>query len=91
MKRLLILAIILLFYGCTMRPTPIPDAQSSAAKLYREKCGMCHAVPHPKRHTFEQWQHMLTVMEKHAEKGSMVLLTDEEKKVLLEYLKKHSR
>ncbi len=91
MKRLLILTIILLFYGCTMRPTPIPEPDSDTARLYREKCGMCHAVPHPKRHTYEQWQHMLSVMERHAERGGMVLLTDEEKRMLLDYLKRHSR
>ncbi len=91
MRRLLILAMILLFHGCTMRPTPIPEPSSTAATLYREKCGICHAVPHPKRHTYEQWQHMMDVMERHARKGGMVLLTEEEKGVILEYLKRHSR
>ena len=92
MRRLLIVATVaLLFYGCAAKPTPIPEQQSSAAKLYRDKCGICHAVPHPKRHTYEQWQHMMAVMERHAKNAGTVLLTEEQKRVLLDYLKRHSR
>jgi hypothetical protein len=91
MKKSLLIASILLIAGCAVgRPTPIPDASSQAAGLYIEKCGPCHSVPHPKRHTFAEWEQIIVVMKKRMESKGMSF-TPEERKIVLDYLKEHSR
>jgi hypothetical protein len=47
-------------------------------------------VPHPKRHTFAEWEHIVTLMKVQMEKKGMSF-TPEERKVVMSYLKKHSR
>ncbi len=93
MKRTLLLGSITvgLIAGCAGSPTPIPDANSSAAVLYAEKCGACHAVPHPKRHTTAQWQHMLARMEERMAEIGMTALSTEERETLLSYLQNNAR
>jgi hypothetical protein len=91
MKKSLLMVSILLIAGCAAgRPTPIPDAGSPAARLYVEKCGPCHSVPHPKRHTFAEWEHIILMMKERMESKEMSF-TPEEKMIVLNYLKEHSR
>jgi hypothetical protein len=91
MKKAFILFILAVVSGCAGRPTPIPDPESENAKLYVAKCVLCHSVPHPRRHTYEQWEHIIMVMEKQIEHKKMAPLTKDEKAAILEYLRKHSR
>jgi hypothetical protein len=91
MKKMLLIAGVVFIFGCAVgRPTPIPGAGSPAATLYVEKCGPCHSVPHPRRHTFEEWQHIVPLMDKRMKSKGITFSTDE-KKVIMGYLKKHSR
>jgi hypothetical protein len=91
MNKLLLIMGTVFVAGCAAgRPTPIPDTGSPAARLYVEKCGPCHSVPHPKRHTFEEWEHIVTVMKERMESKGMSFTPEESKTVLL-YLKEHSR
>lgn len=80
-----------ILYGCAALPTPLPEGKSTQAKLFAKKCGACHSVPHPKRHTYEQWERMVSIMDMHSEKNEMELLSDKEKEEIMNYLKKHSR
>lgn len=91
MKKVLTLLIITMVAGCAGQPTPIPDASTEDAQLYAVKCGTCHSVPHPRRHTYPQWEHMMTVMEKQMEHKKVEPLTGEEKAIIMDYLKKNSR
>ena len=90
-KWLLFTAVLLFIAGCAGAPTPIPDAQSSAAQLYAAKCGSCHSVPHPKRHTTEQWQHVLTLMNQRIQENNKPGLTADEKLTIQTYLGDHAR
>ena len=91
MKKSLLLISMIFMAGCIAgRPPPIPEAGSSAAGLYVDKCGPCHSVPHPKRHTFAEWEHIIKVMEGLMDKQGMSF-TPEERKTVLSYLKNHSR
>jgi hypothetical protein len=91
MKKFLIILSMFFVVGCAVgRPTPIPDTGSPAAKLYVEKCAPCHSVPHPKRHTFEEWEHIIKVMKERMESKGMTF-TPEDEKVIMGYLKAHSR
>lgn len=91
MKKITILLTVLALGGCAGMATPLPDAQSSGARLFAEKCNACHALPHPKRLTAEQWRHILGVMEQRIHERGMPALTTEERKSILEYLQQHSR
>jgi len=70
--------------------TKIPDPDSPEARLYTERCTQCHSLPHPKRHRFHEWVHFVTLMKEPMEKKGTPL-SDEDKKVILGYLQKHSR
>ncbi len=90
-KHFTILGLIVLSAGCAARPTPIPDGSSPDASLYAARCGACHSVPHPGRHTAEQWEHMVDVMEKEMKHRNMTPLTPEEKETILGYLTRNAR
>jgi len=90
-KALMILFAFAASSACASAPTPLPEPGSAGAGVYASRCGVCHSVPHPKRHTYEQWKHMVRVMDKAREHKDMDPLTDEERGSILEYLKKHSR
>jgi hypothetical protein len=77
--------------GCAGGPTPIPDPDSAAAQLYIDKCSACHAVPHPKRNTVDDWHHLIPLMEQRMAERGKEPLTDEERETLMKYLDTHAR
>jgi len=77
--------------GCVSGPTPIPNAESPAAKLFVEKCGTCHAVPHPKRNSAEEWQHLIPLMEQRINERGMDALTNKQRETIQAYLQTHAR
>ena len=91
MKRILIFFVLVLIYGCAGRPTPIPEASSPEGELFSTRCGMCHSVPHPKRHTFKEWEHIIGVMDKEMKHRKMEPLADDEKTAILRYLERNAR
>lgn len=93
MKKLTGLAAMAIIFiaGCVSGPTPVPDAQSAEARLYTQKCGTCHSVPHPGRNTAAEWQHLFALMEQRMAERNMPPFTDEEKTILQNYLQSHAR
>lgn len=86
----LCLTLSLLIVGCRGNQ-PFPETGSYAALLYTGRCGMCHQAFHPQSHTYTGWTKVVPRMEKRAEDvGIRPLLTEEEKPVILNYLKKYS-
>ncbi len=77
--------------SCAGQMTPIPGMESNDAKLYSDKCSSCHSLPHPKRHTFKQWEHIVAAMEKEVKHKEMPPLTKNETSAILNYLKKYAR
>ncbi|MCF7822041.1 MAG: diheme cytochrome c [Mariprofundaceae bacterium] len=71
--------------------TPIPDADSPQAKVYAEKCSICHVLPHPKRLSFNGWKHMLTLMDQRIQERGLSPLEPEERKAIAAYLERHAR
>jgi len=88
----LLLAILLSpLLGCRPKPTPLPEPDTPGGKLYRARCSVCHSLPHPKRMRYAQWEHMLSVMDKRMEHRKMKPLSEEERRAILEYLKRNAR
>ena len=85
------LVVMLSVAGCASGPTPLPDAQSSAAALYAEKCGTCHAVPHPKRNTAAEWRRLFALMEQRMAERHVPPFSAEERETLLNYLQSNAR
>ena len=83
--------IVGLFYmtGCSMTQT-IPEPESPGAKLYLTKCTQCHGLPAPQRHTAEQWDHLLVMMQSFMDKRNLAFPEDE-KKQIRDYLHRNAR
>jgi hypothetical protein len=75
--------------GCSMTQT-IPESESPGAKLYLKKCTQCHGLPAPKRHTAEQWDHLLVMMQSFMEQRKLAFPEDE-KKQIRDYLHRNAR
>ena len=77
--------------GCTAGSITLPDAESSAAQLYSEKCSTCHALPHPKRHTASEWPPVFELMERRMSERYVTAFSAEQRSVLLGYLQDNAR
>ncbi len=91
MRILVFVLIVGLFYigGCsTIQIIPEPD--SPGAKLYIEKCTQCHGLPGPKRHTSEQWDHVLVMMSGFMNQRGLPF-PENEKKLIRDYLHRNGR
>ena len=89
--RPLIVAATMLLVGCATTGTPIPLPQSQAALLFADKCGECHAVPHPARHSADEWPHYVALMERRMAERNVTALSDAERQLILRYLSKYGR
>jgi mono/diheme cytochrome c family protein len=87
----IILYLSVLLTACAGAPTPIPDAESRGALIYAQKCSTCHSLPHPKRHRYAEWVTMVKLMEAHMQKDNTAPLTDQERSLILNYLKEQAR
>jgi len=90
-KRYLMMAACLASATPASAATPIPDADSPEAKIYAAKCSACHVLPHPKRLHFEQWRHMLQLMERRMKERNVPLPSETERQAIANYLKTHAR
>ena len=80
----------LLGVGCNMT-MKIPEESALEAKTYRSRCSLCHSLPHPRRHTAEQWTHLVDVMDKVSIKKKFPPLDEKTKSDILSYLHRNAR
>jgi len=84
-------ALLFFFAGCASSGFKIPDAESDGAQHFIERCSACHAVPHPKRHSADEWPHYVALMEKRMAQRGKTPLSDAARSLILEYLIQHAR
>jgi len=72
-------------------PLNIPGAGSTKALAYQTRCGACHGLPHPHRHTFAHWGHLLALMEVRIKGCGMDPLNADDRDAILAYLKNNAR
>ena len=88
-----LLAVLLLFFitiwslSCN---ASLPESESPAAQLYRQRCSQCHRLYGPSLLTAEMWTFMVSRMEQEMLRRGVPPLKAEEKQTILEYLQKHS-
>ena len=73
--------------GCN---ASLPEPESPAAQLYRERCAQCHRLYGPSLLTAEMWTFMISRMEQEMLRRGVPPLKVGEKQTILEYLQKHS-
>ena len=76
---------------CGRKLTPIPEMESPEAKVYITRCSGCHALPHPSRLDMVRWRKIIEVMKIRMKERGYPPMTEEEEKMILRYLQKHSR
>jgi len=82
---------VMIISGCASNGTPIPAPQSEAALLFADKCGECHAVPHPARHSADDWPHYVALMEQRMRERDIALLSEAQRQLILSYLSEYGR
>jgi hypothetical protein len=71
----------------------VPPGNSSdrPTQTFTAYCSACHDLPHPKRHTYTQWQVLIPVMEQRMKERGMAPLDERQRRDILAYLKQHAR
>ena len=68
----------------------LPEPDSPAAHLYRQRCSACHRLYAPQLLTAEMWGYMIPRMEQEMLRRRVPPLKADEKQTILEYLQKHA-
>lgn len=88
---------MVLFGACSQEASvPLTDAdypasETVAFKLYREKCGTCHAAPLPNKHDAAEWPSVLMRMEVRMISKKVAPLTTRETSIVQSYLEEHAK
>lgn len=67
-----------------------PEEGSPSHKTFTATCGTCHNLPHPGRHTADQWDHLLGMMVQIMDKENTPY-TREDMRTIRDYLHRNSR
>jgi hypothetical protein len=70
--------------------TRLPEPESAGAKLYVERCAVCHRAYNPGTMTIEMWKLVLDRMQGVMSRNGLRPLSPEETSVLLDYLRRNS-
>jgi hypothetical protein len=68
----------------------LPEVESPAAQLYRQRCSTCHRLYTPHALTAEMWGYMIDRMEQEMLRRRVPPLKADEKQIILEYLQKYA-
>lgn len=69
----------------------LPDINHAGARTYINRCSTCHSLPHPARHNYAGWQHIVPLMERRMVERGVAPLSDTERSTILAYLKDNAR
>lgn len=81
---------LLAIFACNT-VTPVPNSDSADAKIYVASCGSCHSVPHPRRHTKQQWEHVLKLMDRRIKERKFPPIKESDREQIRTYLLKYAR
>jgi len=85
----LILTILCLTAATPLWATEIPDADSAEAKVFSQRCSVCHSLPHPARLDWQHWRSILHLMKQRmAEKD--ISIPDQQWRQIAKYLQSHA-
>ena len=79
--------LLLVLAGCQK---PLPEAASPAGQLYAARCGSCHRAFQPGTLKYAMWVVQVDRKQSVIARAGLPPLTDAERALLLDYLKRHS-
>ena len=89
--QILCLALLLGMASCvSVTRQSMPEEGTAEIDLLEKKCTLCHGLPHPKRHTHEEWGYLLTLMKKRMNEKN-ISYTTEEMVQIKSYLQRNAR
>ena len=68
----------------------MPEEGSVDLALVKNKCKHCHGLPHPKRHTSDEWSNLLVLMMDHMRERKITFTLQEMQQIKL-YLQRNAR
>ena len=91
LTKILCFALFLGIASCaSVTQQSMPEEGSTELGLLKNKCTICHGLPHPKRHTASEWDNLLIMMaERMNEKN--ISYTSEEMTQIKSYLQRNAR
>jgi len=94
MRKLFYILCLILFLGplscASVSHQSMPEEGSAGLALVKQKCTVCHGLPHPKRHTANEWDHLLALMTERM-KEKQVPYTSGEMQQIQSYLHRNAR
>jgi hypothetical protein len=86
---LALIAIGLCVFASCSSP-PLPEAESDAARLYVQRCAVCHTAYNPHSLTMAMWRYQMDAMKPKIQQAGMPPLTDDDSKIILDYLSRNA-
>ncbi len=68
-----------------------PDTDAPGYAVLAAQCSVCHAAPHPSRHTAFEWRQVVRRMQMHRVQRGLAAISESDTKALLDYLTRHAR
>lgn len=87
MRRVLAVMLLVALAACS---PPLPDPQSAGAQVYSVRCSGCHALYAPGSLTGAMWEFQVERMQREMQKRAVNPLTEQERYLVLSYLKAHA-
>ena len=81
----------LLVTACASQEMQLPAAAVETQQVFKQRCAACHALPHPARHSADQWPHILALMERRMRERQLPPLKERERSLISQYLAEHAR
>ncbi len=89
-KKIVLGSILVLVIAACASPGNYPEAGTPVHQTFVNQCSKCHSLPHPGRHTPEQWDHVLGMMVD-IMKDRNVSYKNEDMRTVREYLHRNAR
>jgi hypothetical protein len=86
-RRVVVLSSLALVAGCVRG---LPDADSPGAQVYAARCGTCHPPHEPHSLTAAMWEVQVDRMRETMRRRGVAPLTDDERALVLDYLRAHA-
>ena len=96
MRKLFYILCLVLFLGplscasVSHQSQSMPEEGSSGLALVKQKCTVCHGLPHPRRHTAHEWDQLLVLMTERM-KEKQISYTSDEMQQIQSYLHRNAR
>jgi len=68
-----------------------PDTDAPGYAVLAAQCSVCHAAPHPSRHSAFEWRQVVRRMQMHRVQRGLGAISARDEKTLLDYLTRHAR